>query len=198
MTKSSNFLKYQSKNIIKNNLLKKFLIGLFFKKIYREIKKSNSKNIIDLGCGEGFLENYLKDKNVDLKITGVDINHKAINYARKNNSQFKFLVDDILNLKMKGNFDLAMMLEVLEHLNQPKKAVRAASLLSKRLLVSVPWEPWFSWLYLLVGLNIKRRGKHPEHCQFFNPRSLEELLKNYFKKVEVNSNWPWLVAFAQN
>jgi len=198
MTKNSNFLKYQGKNIIKNNPIKKFLIGLFFKRIYREIGKSKSQKIIDLGCGEGFLESYLKDKKTDLKIIGVDINPDAIGYAQENNPQSEFLVGDIFNLKMKGDFDLVVMLEVLEHLSQPEKAVKTASLLSKKLLISVPWEPWFSWLYLLIGLNIKRRGKHPEHCQFFNPQSLKRLLESYFKKVEVNYNWPWLVAVAQN
>lgn len=198
MPKSSNFLKYQGKNIIKNNPVKHFLINLFFKNIYQEIKKNKPNSIVDLGCGEGFLENYLKDKDINSEIVGIDINPDSIEYARKSNPQFKFLTADFLDLKMKNNFDLAIMLEVLEHLNQPEKAIKTASDLSKKLLVSVPWEPWFSWLYLLVGLNVKRLGKHPEHCQFFNPKSLQSLLKKYFEKVEIKSNWPWLVAVGQN
>jgi hypothetical protein len=90
------------------------------------------------------------------------------------------------------------MLEVLEHLPQPGKALKTSQSLSKKILVSVPWEPWFSWLYLMAGLNLKRFGKHPEHLQFFNRQSLESLLKKYFKKVEVKSNWPWLIAWGIN
>lgn len=198
MTKSSNLLKYQGKNIIKNNIIKKFLISLFFKKIYQEINKVNPENIIDLGCGEGFLENFLLKKRYKAKITGVDINPNSIKYAQKNNPGVKFLVDDIFNLKIKEKFDLALMLEVLEHLSQPEKALKTSKNLSKNLLISVPWEPWFSWLYLLVGLNLKRFGKHPEHCQFFNSQSLENLLKKHFKSVKIKSNWPWLIALAEN
>lgn len=198
MTKSSNLLKYRGKNIIKNNIVKKFLISLFFRKIYQEIKKAHPKSIIDLGCGEGFVENFLLKKGYVAKMTGVDINPSSIEYAKKNNPGTDFFVGDIFNLKIKNNFDLVLMLEVLEHLSQPDKALKTAQGLSKKLLVSVPWEPWFSWLYLLVGLNIKRFGRHPEHCQFFNRQSLETLLKKYFKNVEVKSNWPWLIAWAIN
>jgi len=139
--KNSNFLKYQGKNIIKNNPLKHFLIGLFFKKIYQEIKKINPKTVIDLGCGEGFLEQYLKNKNLDVKITALDINQDSIKYAKKNNPEVKFLTGDILNLKVKDGFDLVIMLEVLEHLSYPEKALKTANSLSKKILVSVPWEP---------------------------------------------------------
>jgi 2-polyprenyl-3-methyl-5-hydroxy-6-metoxy-1,4-benzoquinol methylase len=198
MTKSSNLLKYRGKNIIKNNIVKNFLISLFFRKIYQEIKEAHPQSVIDLGCGEGFVENFLLKKKYKAKITGIDINPSSIEYAKKNNSGADFLIGDIFNLKIKNNFDLVLMLEVLEHLPQPDKALKTAQGLSKKLLVSVPWEPWFSWLYLLVGLNIKRSGRHPEHCQFFNRRSLETLLNKYFKNVEVKSNWPWLIAWAIN
>jgi 2-polyprenyl-3-methyl-5-hydroxy-6-metoxy-1,4-benzoquinol methylase len=198
MKKSSNFLKYRGKNIIKNNIFKKILISLFFRKIYQEIKKNNPKKIIDLGCGEGFIENFLLNKKYKTKMIGIDINPDSVEYAKKNNPGAKFLTGDILNLKIKDNFDLVLMLEVLEHLSQPGKALETAKSLSKKLLVSVPWEPWFSWLYLSIGLNLKRLGKHPEHCQFFNRQSLESLLKKYFRTVEVKSNWPWLIAWGLN
>lgn len=195
---SSNFLKYQGKSIIKNNPVKHFLIGLFLRRIYQEIKKIKPGKIIDLGCGEGFLESYLKEKKLKIKITAVDINQEAIKYAQKNNPGIKFLTGDIFNLKIKEKFDLVMMLEVLEHLPCPGKALKVASGLSERILISVPWEPWFSWLYLLAGLNFKRRGKHPEHCQFFKPNSLRLLMEKSFAKVEIRSNWPWLIAYGEN
>ncbi|MBM3205365.1 methyltransferase domain-containing protein [Candidatus Shapirobacteria bacterium] len=197
-SQTSNFLKYQGKSLIKNNPLKKFLISLFFRKIYQEIKKTNPKKMIDLGCGEGFLEKYLKSKNLNIEITAVDINQEALKYAKKNNPGVKFLAGDILNFKSQESFDLAVMLEVLEHLPTHQKALKTAKGLSKKILVSVPWEPYFSWLYLLAGLNLKRRGKHPEHRQFFHPQTLKTLLKKYFRKVETKSNWPWLIAISQN
>jgi 2-polyprenyl-3-methyl-5-hydroxy-6-metoxy-1,4-benzoquinol methylase len=195
---SSNFLKYQGKNIIKNNPVKHFLIILFLRKIYQEIKKIKPEKIIDLGCGEGFLEKYLKKKNLKAQITALDINGMAVKYAKRNNPGVKFLKGDIFDLKMKEKFDLVIMLEVLEHLSYPNKALKVASSLSKKILISVPWEPWFSWLYLLVGLNLKRLGKHPEHEHFFKPKSLRTLLEKSFSKVEIKSNWPWLLATGEN
>ena len=195
---SSNFLKYRGKNIVKNNPVKHFLIGLFLRKVFQEIRKSNPKKIIDLGCGEGFFEAFLLKNKYGAEMVGIDINPDSIKYAQKNNPGVKFLTGDILNLKMKGNFDLVLMLEVLEHLPQPGKALKTSQSLSKKILVSVPWEPWFSWLYLMAGLNLRRFGRHPEHCHFFNRQSLEFLLKKYFKKVEVKSNWPWLIAWGMN
>ncbi len=195
---TSNLLKYQSKNIIKNNPLKKVLVRRFFRRVYREIGKINPQTLIDLGCGEGFLEKYLKDQNLVLDITAVDINTNALQYAKKNNPGVKFLEGDILSLKIKERFDLVVMLEVLEHLSFPEEALKTAKNLSKNLLVSVPWEPYFSRLYLLAGLNLKRRGRHPEHYQFFNQQSLKKLLKKYYRKVEIKSSWPWLIALGEN
>ena len=57
-----------------------------------------------------------------------------------------------------------------------------------RLVVSVPWEPWFRLGNLGRGKNVARWGNDPEHVNFFNPRKLRAALGAHF--AEVNHRIP--------
>jgi len=164
----------------------------------QEMDLLKPKEIVDLACGEGFFEQYLIKNGQKLNLIGVDISFQAVAEAKNRNPQANFLVDDVLNLKLKEKFDLALMLELLEHLSQPEKAIASAKKIARRVIISVPWEPWFSWLSWLGGKHFKRFGKHPEHCQFFNKKKLQNLLDKHFPKVEIKSSGPWLIAVCQH
>ena len=58
----------------------------FIDKIIFEVKPIS---ILDYGCGLADLCFYLKDKNKDLKIIGVDLNQNVIEYNRKLFNKFK-------------------------------------------------------------------------------------------------------------
>lgn len=65
---------------------------------------NNSKNIIDLGCGTGFISDNLPKK---INLTQIDIAFAMAQYAAKN--QHPTIIADIENLPFSGNnFDLAI------------------------------------------------------------------------------------------
>ena len=93
------------------------------------------------------------------------------------------------------SFDLVLCLEVIEHVDDPARAVRElARVAGRHLVVSVPHEPWFRLGSLLRGKHVTALGNHPEHVNHFNPRSLRALLEGFAEVTEVRSAFPWLIA----
>ena len=93
--------------------------------------------------------------------------------------------------------DLVTSIEVLEHLPTFEPAVaEMARICRGRLVVSVPWEPFFRLGNLGRGKNVKRLGNDPEHVQAFTPKRLERALGAEFAQVRVIKAFPWLIAEA--
>lgn len=193
MRKIDDIIKYQTKNPIKN-----FLINRFLNTIGNEIENYKIKSIIDLGCGAGFVEEYLLKKGLEIEIVGVDKDREAIRWAKLKNPKLKFIRTDILRIKLRRRFDLVLMLEVLEHFERPQRAILVAKKLGKRVMISVPWEPWFSLFSLLSGKYVKRLGKNPGHLNFFSRKTLRDLLTKNFSSWEIKSSFPWLIAICED
>jgi len=82
-----------------------------------EIEKAVPQNgkIVDLGCGDGILGNYLALSSKKRSIVGIEFNRKRISEANKDITNTKFIYGDIL----KSNFTKAnaiLLIHVLHHL----------------------------------------------------------------------------------
>lgn len=86
--------------------------------------KDVSGKILDVGCGAGAFTGLLKRNKPDLEIYGVDISKKAIEIAKKDFPDVSFSVASAYRLPFPDNFfDAAVMKCVLEHLEDPDKAL---------------------------------------------------------------------------
>jgi len=76
-----------------------------------QIPKRKYENVLDIGCGQGFITNDLPGKNV----YGVDISETAIKYARKNNKKVIYSVGSIFEIDklFEIKFDLIIITGVL-------------------------------------------------------------------------------------
>ena len=87
-----------------------------------------------------------------------------------------------------------MMLEVLEHLEDPARALREASRVGEYLLVSVPHEPFFMAANFLRGKNWSRWGSDEEHIHFWGKRTFRKLLEPCGEILRFETAFPWLIA----
>jgi ubiquinone/menaquinone biosynthesis C-methylase UbiE len=89
-----------------------------------EIKKGDEK-ILEIGCGRGFYINNLGRLLPKAKITGIDLNEKYLEEARKNQpANVSTLMADATKLPFKDqSFDRIIASEILEHIPDDKKAV---------------------------------------------------------------------------
>jgi trans-aconitate methyltransferase len=105
----------KSKPKIDNSNLKKArFVGLVNKKYL----KGKAKTLLDIGCGEGKLDNLLKGA---YSITGIDIDHKNIVAAKKSIPQATFFKADMRNFKLGQKFNTAISVCAIDHGNNLRK-----------------------------------------------------------------------------
>lgn len=179
--------------------LKSIFTRIFLKKIAKIVSAESAKTVIDVGCGEGYPDQLLLEEIPALKIVGVDVDCQALKLARKRNSQVSYCFGDIFNLSFKKRaFDLALALEVLEHLEYPEKAVEKIKKIAKKCLFSVPYEPWFTLACFFSGSYFNTRGRHPGHINSWSRKTFEKMLKKYFNRIKIGICFFWLVALCQD
>ena len=136
----TNYIKHTSKNP-----LQRFLIERFFSSLVSLAKPLKAKKVLDAGCGEGFSLNKLIINNVGEELEGIENSKEAIILGKKLFPKAKVKLGSVYDLPYKTNyFDLVLCTEVLEHLENPQKALLEIIRVSKKhVILSVPNEPFF-------------------------------------------------------
>lgn len=120
--------------------------------------KNNSK-VIDLGCGNGSLMKYLKDKN-DVTIEGVEISQSGVDFCLKNNLVAKIGEIDKVETysEYKDNeFDYAICNVTLQMLMYPEVALKEMARISKYQVISFP-----NFAYIENRLEMLLKGVMPK------------------------------------
>lgn len=195
MPETTNYQKHAN-----NNPIQKILIDNFYRKFFKMIKPLRAVTILDVGCGEGFTLKKLEEKKIGKKNEGIDFSNEAIKIGRKIYPELALKKGDVYALDYKDNaFDLSICTEVLEHLEDPVKAVAEIKRVTgKYILFSVPNEPFFIMANFLRGKYLKRFGNHPEHINHWTSFGFESFLKKQGLTV-VKSKHPfaWSLVLAK-
>lgn len=130
-----------------------------FKEIGKLIDPVKGK-VLDVGSADGMFSKVILDKSKASKLIGIDVVKSSVDWAKKHwkrNKRMKFMVGDAEDLKFKTNtFDAVFCLEVLEHVCQPKKALKEFKRVMKKGGYGVFLVPsdsllfraiWFLWLH---------------------------------------------------
>jgi len=83
------------------------------------------KRLIDVGCGTGHLLRFTADRMAvpPERIVGVDHSEDGIGRGRQLLPSATWIVADLYDLALTEEFDLVLCTEVLEHLDEPGRAV---------------------------------------------------------------------------
>ncbi|MCM1323609.1 MAG: class I SAM-dependent methyltransferase [Acetobacter sp.] len=175
---TGNMEKYGSRNPLKQFMIKKFLAKLF--EVLQGFNREAPMSLLDVGCGEGFIANFLYDNLADTQITACDFFYEALIKAKEGNTRsICFEQADIMMLKYPENsYDVVIATEVLEHLENPKKALAELMRVARRaVVVSVPSEPFFCLGNLACGKNIKRLGNPIDHINHWTYGGFKRFLR---------------------
>lgn len=88
--------------------------------------------VLDIGCGGGLLTNHLAH---DHEVTGLDLSLESLEIAKKfdPSSRVKYLHADALYLPFENeSFDVVIAMDLLEHVEDPKKVIAEASRVLKK------------------------------------------------------------------
>lgn len=195
MPETTNYKKHKNPNPVQQ-----ILINNFYRELFKILKPYKSNSILDVGCGEGFTLKKLEEKRIGKNNEGIDFSEDAIRLGNEIYPQLKLAIGDVYDLKFKDNsFDIAVCTEVLEHLEDPVKAVSEIKRVTKKYIVfSVPNEPFFIMANFLRGKYLKNFGNHPEHINHWTARGFESFLKKQGLSI-VKSRHPfaWTLVLAK-
>lgn len=76
-------------------------------------KKSDGNQLLDVCCGHGWHDYFLKK---DFEITGLDLNERVLDIARKRNPEVEYGSGDVRDFDLDEEFDVVMCFDALEHL----------------------------------------------------------------------------------
>lgn len=90
---------------------------------YAPLLRGNKRKIIEFGSATGAAAGELQ--GYGFVVTATDVSKLAVDRAKKNYPGIKFYVHDIQELFTKDkNYDIALALDVIEHLEDPEAAIR--------------------------------------------------------------------------
>lgn len=179
--------------------LQKLLIDNFYKTFFSEVSKLQPDSVLDVGCGEGFTLQKLKDRGIGRKLEGIEYLDRAIEIGSKIHPALTLKQGDIYKLPYHDNaFDVVLCTEVLEHLEDPGKALKEIKRVAKKYcVISVPNEPWFMLGNFLRGKNVSRFGNDIEHIQHWTSSEIRKFVGKELKVVSVRNPLPWSLLIAE-
>ena len=181
------------------NPISRGLVFNFFNNISKTIENLKFDSVLDCGCGEGLLLKFLEDKiNNVKKISAIDIDPEEIKSAQKNIPFCEVSVGSVYDLKFADNlYDLVLCTEVLEHLEDPVKAMTEISRVSKKYVVfSVPREPIWRMMNVARLKYLNHLGNTPGHLNHWNVSSFEKFVSKYFVIQKKLTPLPWIILFC--
>ncbi len=156
-------------------------------------KKIKEANVLDVGCGWGLALLYLKNKG--LNCYGFDPAPEAVEYGNKKGLNLKHAGLDGIDVFNGKKFDIIMLNNVLEHLEDPEKILtQVRSLLTDDGVLSIDVPNEFND-FQVGGKEIHNLNEWwlcpPNHLNYFTVDSLLNLLDGInFKVNHYESSFP--------
>ena len=156
-------------------------------------KNLNNTTVLDIGCGGGLVSEGLS--KIGATVTGIDFIKENIKvakmHAKKNNLRINYFVKDFEKEKITSKYDVIIILEVLEHLNNWEEFIKKIKLsLNKNgtLIISTINRNLVSkFLTLDIGENLLKLIPLNTHTfyKFIQPEELEQVLSyNSFENIK--------------
>jgi 2-polyprenyl-3-methyl-5-hydroxy-6-metoxy-1,4-benzoquinol methylase len=150
------------------------------------LDKNKNRCILDLGCGNGYLANYLLEQGYNAY--GTDASNEGIAIARQTNEE-RFFLQDLSTGKLPQElqtlkFDTIISTEVIEHLYDPEGfLVFCRQILNDKgeIIISTPYHGYLKNMALsIVGKwdNHFLPLWHGGHIKFWSKATLSKALNN--------------------
>lgn len=143
-----------------------------------------ARRILDIGCSTGDLGAAIKHRN-KASVIGIEINPDAARTAEgKIDAVFVGDVGKIVSSQDLGVFDVVIFADVVEHLTDPERVIRACTKLLSPEGIAIFSIPNVSHVSILAELFFHNEWKYRDcgildrtHLRFFTDRSFERLLE---------------------
>ena len=170
-------------NPIRIKYIKDSIINHF--KLKTKSKPLNNINILDIGCGGGLIS--VPMKKMGANVVGIDASTKNIEVAKihskKNKLNIKYICSSPEELKINKKFDVVLMLEIVEHVDDLNLFIKKSSKFLKKnglMFIATLNKTLKSYVFAIIGaeyiLNWLPIGTH-DWEKFVKPVDLINLAK---------------------
>ncbi|MBL4575760.1 MAG: class I SAM-dependent methyltransferase [Opitutaceae bacterium] len=181
-------------------IIGKTLIDNFYRNIDKLLINADIKQALEVGCGHGYSTHYLAKSLGKNHIEASEFDECMIPDAKTRNPGVLISQESIYQLQREENsFDLVLALEVLEHLEDPNKALEELQRVTSRYcIVSVPREPLWRCLNMARGKYLKDMGNTTGHINHWSKKKFIHLVRQYFERIKVLTPLPWTIILAEH
>lgn len=155
--------------------------------VANEIQRIASRNgkILDVGCGLGYFT-YALNK-AGYSATGIDVSKEAISNAKEKYGNM-FVCEDFFTYSPDEKYDVICMLELIEHVDDPRAYIeRACALLKPNgwIIVTTPNRSWFP------KEDIWNTDLPPVHITWFSEKGMIKLLSSHGLIPQLFDYWKY-------
>jgi 2-polyprenyl-3-methyl-5-hydroxy-6-metoxy-1,4-benzoquinol methylase len=190
---------FRSKYTQTNAITRRLLDG-FFHAVGDSVSGLDVKNALEAGCGEGFSTQRLRDMlPPGATLRASDVEQRLVDEARLRNPMIPVERESIYELPHADNsFDVVFVMEVLEHLTEPEKALAEVCRVSKRwVIATVPREPIWRMLNLARLKYVSGLGNTPGHLNHWSSRRFRKFVGRIADVRACRRPLPWTVVLAE-
>lgn len=165
-----------------------------FLKFYNDAIQ-DCKNVLDIGCGSGFIVNFLARRNPDIKFDAIDFSN-SIDYARQfSNTQAITNViyhkENFLDWQASFSYDVVICNGVLHHIPKYQQALEKIKNLTTNKIAIGIYNSYGKFLKKFLKINYINQILYAdqEQCPFeltFNDKEF----RNLFKEFNLTTTYP--------
>jgi 2-polyprenyl-3-methyl-5-hydroxy-6-metoxy-1,4-benzoquinol methylase len=184
-----------------SNPVARRLMAGFMGQLDELVERTGAKDAHEVGCGEGELAIRLARRGIRMR--GTDAFPKVLEEARARAAaagvEIDFEAVPVEDLEPdRHSAELIVCCEVLEHLEDPERALDVlAGLARPWLLASVPREPLWRALNLARLSYVGELGNTPGHLNHWSKRDFVRFLTRRFEVTELRSPTPWTMVLCR-
>jgi 2-polyprenyl-3-methyl-5-hydroxy-6-metoxy-1,4-benzoquinol methylase len=187
-----------------NPVVRRLMAG-FERNVDQLFAHAAPSSVLDVGCGEGILTARWAQRLPPApagRIVGIDLEDPKLRAewaARDAPANLDFRPMTVEQLEFTDDeFELVAATEVLEHVEEPRRAVaEMARVASRWLLVSVPHEPLWRVLNMARGAYVGQWGNTPGHVNHWTRSAFVRLLGAHGEVVQTRSPFPWTMLLVR-
>jgi len=183
----------------KTGLAGNVLIKNFYSRMQKIVSPLEIRSVLEVACGPGFSTEYLSQIFAGKDFEASEFDPELVEQAKTRNPNIKIITESIYNLNRNDNsFNLVAALEVLEHLQEPEKAMHELVRVTNRYaLISVPNEPLWRILNFMRGSYWQDSGNTPGHINHWSKNQFISFAEKFFIIKSVASPLPWTIILGE-